>query len=157
EHTSAPLIRVAMEHAMRLMGQHFVMAESIDNALARAKENDKKGYLYSYDMLGEAARTEDDANRYFAACQQAVHTIGTQATCRDPKINPGISVKLSALHPRYEIAQQDTAFPILVERLLALTLRAQFYGMHLTVDAEEAERLDLSLDIIEAVFADPAL
>ena len=116
-----------------------------------------KGYLYSYDMLGEAARTEADAIRYHHAYADAISSLNSGATGTDIRRNPGISVKLSALHPRYEIAQKETMLPVMSERLLSLALAARHARMGLNIDAEEADRLDLSLDVIERVLADPEL
>ena len=113
-----------------------------------------KGYLYSYDMLGEAARTEADALRYFKAYQNAIAALAKHSTGEDIRFNPGISVKLSALHPRYEQAQKEAMLPVMAERLLALALAARDARMGLNIDAEEADRLDLSLDVIERVLAD---
>ena len=116
-----------------------------------------KGYLYSYDMLGEAARTEADAMRYHHAYADAISSLNSGSTGTDIRRNPGISVKLSALHPRYEIAQKETMLPVMSERLLALALAARHARMGLNIDAEEADRLDLSLDVIERVLAEPEL
>ncbi|MEO1223196.1 MAG: bifunctional proline dehydrogenase/L-glutamate gamma-semialdehyde dehydrogenase PutA [Pseudomonadota bacterium] len=145
-----PVIRAAMRHAMRIMGQQFVMGRTIAEAVKRAKEHEAQGYRYSYDMLGEAARTEADARHYFDAYQMAIAAIGKDAKDAGVINGPGISVKLSALHPRYETAQRQRCVPVLVERLLVLCRDAKNAEIGLCVDAEEADRLDLSLDIIEA-------
>ena len=116
-----------------------------------------KGYLYSYDMLGEAARTEADAIRYHHAYADAISSLNSGATGTDIRRNPGISVKLSAIHPRYEVAQKETMLPVMSERLLSLALAARHARMGLNIDAEEADRLDLSLDVIERVLADSEL
>lgn len=152
-----PVIRKAIVQAMRILGKQFVMEESIEKALKRAKEFEKKGYLYSYDMLGEAARTADDAEEYFQTYQQAIVAIGKNATHSDVSKNPGISVKLSALHPRYEFSQQDRVVTEISARLKTLALQAKAVNIGLTVDAEEANRLDISLDIIERVYCDGEL
>lgn len=157
ERSSAPVLRNATKQAMGLLGQQFVMGETIEEALRHAKSKEKQGYLFSYDMLGEAACTADDAERYFQAYQQAINKIGQAAKNKGVFAGPGISVKLSALHPRYEFAQRQRAIPEVTFRLRTLALQAKAENIGLTVDAEEAERLDLSLDIIAAVFCDPAL
>ena len=102
-----PVIRTAIARAMREMGRQFVLGETIQSAMTRAKEAEKQGFTYSYDMLGEAARTHADATRYFDAYMNAIRAIETACHHNDPTLNPGISVKLSALHPRYEEAQRD--------------------------------------------------
>ncbi len=151
-----PVIRQALTQGMRILGRQFVMGRTIDEALARAQEAEMRGYRYSYDMLGEAARTMADAERYFEAYAAAIDKIGAAAEGGDPFDRPGISVKLSALHPRYEFAQQDRVMAELVPRLRSLAVMAKDHGIGFTVDAEEADRLDISLDAIEAVLRDPA-
>ena len=119
---------------------------------------ERKGYRYSYDMLGEAARTARDAERYFDAYEAAIAAIGSAAAGRGPVESPGISVKLSALHPRYEMAQRKRVLDELVPRLVELRARRpRRSDIGFTIDAEEADRLDLSLDVIEAVLGDPSL
>lgn len=152
-----PVIRSAVTQAMRILGRQFVMGRTIEEALERARAQEKKGYRYSYDMLGEAAYTMADAGRYFRAYAEAIGAIGKAADGRGPIDAPGISIKLSALHPRYAFAQRGRALRELVPQLKALALDAKAADVGLTVDAEEAERLDLSLDIIEAVSGDPDL
>lgn len=152
-----PVVREAVNQAMRILGRQFVMGRTIDAALQRARPMEARGYRYSYDMLGEAARTMADAERYFEAYRAAIAAIGTAAGEKGVIEGPGISVKLSALHPRYEIAQAHRVMDELVPRLKALAQDAAAQGIGLTIDAEEAERLDLSLDAIEAVSGDPAL
>jgi len=152
-----PVIRAAVGRALKEMGRQFVLGETIAGAMRRAAELESRGYTYSYDMLGEAARTEADALRYLAAYQGAVAAVAKAATHGDIRRNPGISVKLSALHPRYEVAQADRVMDELVPRLRALALAAAHAGIGLNVDAEEADRLSLSLDVIEAALADRAL
>ncbi len=152
-----PVIRTAVSRAMKEMGRQFVLGEGINAAMTRAAGMEKKGFTYSYDMLGEAARTEADAKRYHLSYSRAISAIAI--ACNDPDIrkNPGISVKLSALHPRYEIAQEESVMRDLVPRLRALALLAKSAGMGLNVDAEEADRLALSLDVIDRVMGEPAL
>ncbi|MCG8546245.1 MAG: bifunctional proline dehydrogenase/L-glutamate gamma-semialdehyde dehydrogenase PutA, partial [Alphaproteobacteria bacterium] len=152
-----PVIREALVQAMRILGRQFVMGRTIAEALERAKDDRAKGYCHSFDMLGEAARTMADADRYFDAYAAAIESIGAAAAGQGPIDGPGISVKLSALHPRYEFAQRARILKELVPRLLELAKAAKATGIGLTVDAEEADRLDLSLDVMEAVFGDSAL
>ncbi len=152
-----PVIRSAVTQAMRILGRQFVMGRTIGEALDRARAKEKKGYRYSYDMLGEAARTMADAERYFRSYRNAIAAIGKVAAGRGPVGAPGISIKLSALHPRYSFSQRERAQRELVPQLKALALDAKAADIGLTVDAEEADRLDLSLDIIDAVSGDPAL
>ncbi|MGL4314292.1 MAG: bifunctional proline dehydrogenase/L-glutamate gamma-semialdehyde dehydrogenase PutA [Sphingomonas sp.] len=147
-----PFVRQAVGAAMRMMGEIFVMGRTIDEAMARMAKPDHAGFTASFDMLGEAARTKADAERYFRAYEQAIDAVGAQAAA-----GHSISVKLSALHPRYEVAQWDDCVPALTEMLEALATRAARHGIPLTVDAEESERLEMSLDIIGAVAALPAL
>ncbi|WP_020482507.1 bifunctional proline dehydrogenase/L-glutamate gamma-semialdehyde dehydrogenase PutA [Methylomonas sp. MK1] len=149
-----PLVRTAIKQAMQQMAQHFVIAEDITNAIAQAGRN--PAYRYSFDMLGEAALTEDDAERYFAAYRHAIVTLAESADA-DLFANPGISIKLSALYPRYEPLQHRYAVPAISSKLLALVKLARAANISVTVDAEEAERLDMSLDIFAAVFNDTAL
>jgi len=152
-----PVIRQAIKQAIRLMGRQFVMGQTIAEALSRAKSDEQKGYRYSYDMLGEAARTRDDAVRYFKAYEQAIVEIGAASGNKGVIAGPGISVKLSALHPRYEFAKAEQVKKELTPLLLQLALQAKVANIGLTVDAEEADRLQLSLDIIAAVFSAPEL
>ena len=152
-----PVIRTAVAAAMREMGEQFVLGRTIAEAVKRGKSMTAKGYLYSYDMLGEAARTEADAKRYFRAYRDAISSLDAGANAPDIRFNPGISVKLSALHPRYEQAQREAMLPVMSERLLELALAARHARMGLNIDAEEADRLDLSLDVIERVLADSEL
>ncbi|NIZ15327.1 bifunctional proline dehydrogenase/L-glutamate gamma-semialdehyde dehydrogenase PutA [Phaeobacter sp. HF9A] len=152
-----PVIRTAVGRAMKEMGRQFVLGESIESAMKRAAGMEAKGYTYSYDMLGEAARTEADASRYHLSYSRAISAIASACTSSDIRENPGISVKLSALHPRYEIAKEASVKQNLVPRLKALALLAKAARMGLNVDAEEADRLSLSLEVIEEVIADPAL
>ena len=155
-----PVIRKSMNYAMKIMGKQFVMGETIADATIRAATKEQQGYVYSYDMLGEGARTMADADRYLKSYQNAIDEIGKVATesgKNDPRRVPGISVKLSAIHPRYEFTHKSRVMDEIVPKLKALCLQAKSYNIGLTVDAEESERLDISLDIIEAVFTDTDL
>ncbi|MEM9552315.1 MAG: bifunctional proline dehydrogenase/L-glutamate gamma-semialdehyde dehydrogenase PutA, partial [Pseudomonadota bacterium] len=152
-----PVIRAAVARAMKEMGRQFVLGETISDAMARAEGMEARGYNYSYDMLGEAARTEADAARYQLAYSGAITAIADACHSADIRENPGISVKLSALHARYEVAQERRVMAELAPRLAALALLAKASNMGLNVDAEEADRLSLSLQVIETVMADPAL
>ena len=155
-----PVIRKSMNYAMKVMGKQFVMGETITAATERATDKEQKGYVYSYDMLGEGARSMKDAQRYLKAYQDAIDVIGKVAVAsgkNDPRKVPGISVKLSAIHPRYEFTHKARVMAEIVPKLKALCLQAKQYNIGLTVDAEESERLDISLDIIEAVFSDSDL
>lgn len=149
-----PVIRKAVRYAMKIMGTQFVMGHTIDGAIERAIETEAKGYTYSYDMLGEGARTMADADRYFDAYMTAIEAIGKAANNKGPQKSPGISIKLSAIHPRYEFSHRDRVLSEIIPRLKKLALKAKAYDIGFTVDAEEANRLDISLDVIEAVFAD---
>ena len=152
-----PVIRTAVQRAMKEMGRNFVLGETIDLALKRARELEAKSYTYSYDMLGEAARTEADARRYHLAYSAAITAIATAAATGDIRSNPGISVKLSALHPRYDVANRARVMEELVPRVRALAGLAKAAGLGFNIDAEEADRLALSLQVIEAVLSDPSL
>lgn len=157
EKTSEPIIRTAVGEMMKILGRQFILGENIQEALKRSVEHEKEGYRFSYDMLGEAARTAQDAQRYFEAYQHSIRAIGQHANERGYISGPGISVKLSALHPRYEFAKRERVVPQVIDKLRTLVLQAKEVGIALTVDAEEADRLDLSMDILEAIFLDPAL
>jgi RHH-type proline utilization regulon transcriptional repressor/proline dehydrogenase/delta 1-pyrroline-5-carboxylate dehydrogenase len=152
-----PVIRTAVSRAMKEMGRNFVLGETIDLAMDRATELEAKGYTYSYDMLGEAARTEGDARRYHLSYSRAITAIARAAKGNDIRTNPGISVKLSALHPRYEVAKRERVMEELVPRVRALASLAKAAGLGFNIDAEEADRLALSLEVIEATLSDPAL
>jgi RHH-type proline utilization regulon transcriptional repressor/proline dehydrogenase/delta 1-pyrroline-5-carboxylate dehydrogenase len=152
-----PVVREAVNYAMRVLGRQFVMGRTIEDALDNARALESRGYLYSYDMLGEAARTRHAAERYFEAYKHAITAIGRSASKDAIADRPGISVKLSALHPRYEAGKAERLQEELVALVLALARQAASAGIGLTIDAEEAERLDLSLDVVEAVAADPQL
>lgn len=155
--TGEPVIRKAVEHGMRIMSKQFVMGRTIEEAVKRAESNEKMGYRYSYDMLGEAACTEEDTQFYFKAYSKSIQAVGQAAQGAGPVKGPGISVKLSALHPRYELAKRDRVLKELVPKLLDLAVLAKQANIAMTIDAEEANRLDLSLDVIERVYLDPAL
>ncbi|GHD56519.1 trifunctional transcriptional regulator/proline dehydrogenase/L-glutamate gamma-semialdehyde dehydrogenase [Jeongeupia chitinilytica] len=152
-----PLIRKGVDMAMRLMGEQFVTGETIADALANSRKFEAKGFRYSYDMLGEAATTEEDAQRYYASYEQSIHAIGKAANGRGIYEGPGISIKLSALHPRYSRAQQERVMSELLPRVKALALLARRYDIGLNIDAEEADRLELSLDLLEALCFDADL
>ena len=147
-----PFVRQAVGAAMRLMGEIFVMGRNIDEAIRRMEKSENAGFTASFDMLGEAARTFPDAERYFAAYEDAIRAVGRVA-----ERGHSISVKLSALHPRYEVAQYDRCVPSLIGQVEALAVLAKESGIGFTIDAEESERLDMSLDIIEAAAALPSL
>ena len=152
------VVRMASDKAMRIMSKQFVMGRTISEALKRAKKKEAEGYRYSYDMLGEAALTSADAERYFQAYSKAIEAIGQEANSTpNMYAKPGISIKLSALHPRYQEAQHERVLIELTPKLLHLSQLAKQYSIGLTIDAEESERLELSMDVIEAVFQDPSL
>ena len=153
----APAVRTGVRQAMRFMGHQFVLGETIAAALKRAKENEAKGALHSYDMLGEGAKTQADADRYAKSYADAIDAIGRAAGNRPLPHRPGISVKLSALHPRYEPRNRQAVIAELVPVLADLAKRAKGFDLNFTVDAEEQDRLELSLAVIEAAFADETL
>jgi RHH-type proline utilization regulon transcriptional repressor/proline dehydrogenase/delta 1-pyrroline-5-carboxylate dehydrogenase len=152
-----PAVRAATRQAMRLMGSHFVLGETIETALARAEPDSAGGPRYSFDMLGEGARTAADADRYFDSYARAIEAIGRSADDRPLPDRPGISVKLSALHPRFEPTSRERVMTELVPRLIDLARRAKAFDLNFTVDAEEADRLELSLEVIAAAFRDASL
>ena len=149
-----PLIRKGVEFAMELLGRQFVMGETIESALDRSKSRVAGGYTHSFDMLGEAALTSADAERYYRAYEQAIHAIGLASAGRGVYCGPGISVKLSALHPRYSRAQQNRVSNELLPRLKSLMQLARRHDIGLNIDAEEADRLELSLDLLDALAFD---
>ena len=150
-----PLIRVALKQAMQQLAYQFVIAETIEKALVQAdKEQD---YLYSFDMLGEAALTANDAERYLNAYAQAIEVLAEHAKYNNPYQNPGISIKLSALCPRYEPLQHKQAVQQISHKLLYLAKKARAANITTTIDAEESERLGMSLDIFDQVISDPSL
>jgi RHH-type proline utilization regulon transcriptional repressor/proline dehydrogenase/delta 1-pyrroline-5-carboxylate dehydrogenase len=151
----APLIRRATDLAIRLLGRQFVTGETIAEALDHARAREKRGYRFSYDMLGEAAMTSADADRYLRSYIEAILAIGQASAGRGIEDGPGISIKLSALHPRYLRAQRERVMAELLPRVKSLLLLARTYDIGLNIDAEETDRLDLSLDILEALATDP--
>ncbi|HAF55085.1 MAG TPA: bifunctional proline dehydrogenase/L-glutamate gamma-semialdehyde dehydrogenase [Thauera sp.] len=151
-----PLVRTAVGQSMKILGRQFVLGQTIEEGMKNAREIEKQGYTYSYDMLGEAARTDEDAVRYHAAYARAITAIAGQAK-GDVRSSPGISVKLSALHPRYESTHRDQVIAELVPRALDLAKQAAKANIGFNIDAEEQDRLDLSLDVIEALLSDPGL
>ncbi|WBU62175.1 bifunctional proline dehydrogenase/L-glutamate gamma-semialdehyde dehydrogenase PutA [Paracoccus albus] len=152
-----PVIRTAVTRAMREMGRQFVLGQTIGAALDRAKGMEEQGYSYSYDMLGEAAMTRADADRYAREYAAAIRAISASCTKGSVRENPGISIKLSALHPRYEVAQEDAVLAELVPVVLELAQAAKAANMGMNIDAEEQDRLVLSLKVIKAVLSDPSL
>jgi RHH-type proline utilization regulon transcriptional repressor/proline dehydrogenase/delta 1-pyrroline-5-carboxylate dehydrogenase len=152
-----PVIRRGVDVAMRMMGEQFVTGQTIAEALRRSREREARGYGFSYDMLGEAAATAEDAARYLADYEQAIHAIGAASAGRGVYAGPGISIKLSALHPRYARAQAGRVMAELLPRVRALALLARRYDIGFNIDAEEADRLELSLDLLQSLAEDPAL
>ncbi|WP_255424811.1 trifunctional transcriptional regulator/proline dehydrogenase/L-glutamate gamma-semialdehyde dehydrogenase [Acidovorax sp. FJL06] len=152
-----PLIRKGVDMAMRMMGEQFVTGETIDEALHNARTMEAEGFRYSYDMLGEAALTSEDAKRYYASYEQAIHAIGKASAGRGIYEGPGISIKLSALHPRYSRAQFGRVMDELYPLVLRLTALAKQYDIGLNIDAEETDRLELSLDLLERLCHEPTL
>ncbi len=153
-----PFVRGAIRQAMKIMAEQFIVGETIERAVERAAEREALGYRFSYDMLGEAARTAADAERYFAAYETAIDAVGRAA---DPataiEARPGVSIKLSALHPRYEVVQVRRVLGELAPRLEALAEQAAAAGIPVTIDAEESERLELSLELFAGLARAPAL
>lgn len=152
-----PTIRQAVGHAMKILGHQFVMGQTIEEALQRAQVNEEKGYRHSYDMLGEGAKTAADADRYFEAYRQSIDAIGNGRNSGDIFTQPSLSIKLSALHPRFEIALKERLFTELLSRIIDLCRAAKAKDIALTIDAEESERLELSLELIKATAEDPSL
>lgn len=152
-----PVIRAAVAQSMKILGHQFVLGRDIQEARDRARAMEAKGYTYSYDMLGEAAHTAHDAQRYFMAYSKAIAALSEVCGHADIRDNPGISVKLSALHPRYEFAKRGRVLDELAPRVASLMHLAKNANMGFNIDAEEADRLDLSLDIVEAVLSNPDL
>jgi RHH-type proline utilization regulon transcriptional repressor/proline dehydrogenase/delta 1-pyrroline-5-carboxylate dehydrogenase len=150
-----PALRAAIRQAMRLIGSHFVLGQTIEDALARARRHGE--FRYSFDMLGEGARSTADAEKYFDAYAAAIEAIGASAGNAASPARPGISVKLTALHPRFEAISRERVLAEVPPRLLALARRAKAHGLQFTIDAEEADRLELSLAVIGAVLGDPSL
>ncbi|HEX4298518.1 MAG TPA: proline dehydrogenase family protein, partial [Devosia sp.] len=152
-----PIVRVGVDMAMRLMGEQFVTGQTIAEALANSQRMERRGFSYSYDMLGEAAATAADAARYRQSYRDAIAAIGAASAGRGPYAGPGISIKLSALHPRYRRSQRDRVLAELLPVVRELALQAGGHDIGLNIDAEESDRLDLSLDLLEALCLDPAL
>lgn len=152
-----PLIRRGMDLAMRMMGEQFVTGQTIGEALVNARTREAQGFRYSFDMLGEAAMTADDARRYRRAYEDAIDAIGTASSGRGAHDGPGISIKLSALHPRYARSQHERVQAELAPALVDLCARARHHGIGLNIDAEEADRLELSLDLLERLAFERAL
>ena len=152
-----PIIRAGVDVAMRLMGEQFVTGRTIDEALNASRDREARGFTFSYDMLGEAATTAEDAARYLAEYERAVRAIGRASGKRGIYEGPGVSIKLSALHPRYQRMKRARVMGELLPRIKTLAALAKSYDIGLNIDAEEADRLDLSLDILEALSLDPDL
>ena len=152
-----PIIRTGVDVAMRMMGEQFVTGQTIKEALEKARKMEAKGFQYSYDMLGEAAATAADADRYYKDYETAINAIGKANAGRGPYAGPGISIKLSALHPRYERTKYERVMAELLPRLIKLAVLAKSYNIGLNIDAEEMRRLELSLDLMEAMSFDPQL
>lgn len=151
------VLRAATRQAIRALSSQFVFAETLGKALKRAKVYGRNGYLFSFDMLGEAARTLGDAQKYYQAYSDALDSVIASATSDDPRCNHGISIKLSALHPRYEFGQAEWVVPEITALLKPLAIKARQANIQITIDAEEAERLDISMDVLSALIALPEL
>lgn len=156
QRSSEPLMRAMLRHAMRILGRQFVMGRNIESALERARIDEERGFRHSYDMLGEAARTRADSERYHQAYLSAIAAIGKVAK-GGPIVSPGISIKLSALHPRYEFAQGTRVRKELLPRLLELCEAARDANIGLTIDAEEADRLEPSLLLLRELMQSTSL
>ena len=154
---SEPVIRTAVAQAMKILGHQFVLGESIEAALKKASSAERRGYRHSYDMLGEGAKTSEDAERYYKSYQNALDAIATYRNDQDIYGQPSISVKLSAIHPRYELLQKERVFAELYPKILTLCLAAKKHDIALTIDAEESDRLELSLDLIEKLCQESGL
>lgn len=152
-----PVIRSAVRRAMKELGHQFVLGRDIQEAIRRGTKQEADGYTYSYDMLGEAALTQRDADDFYVSYREAIDQISVKSVHPEIRDNPGISIKLSALHPRYEVSQKQRVMEELVPRVLTLAIAAKEANMGLNIDAEEADRLELSLDVIEAVLSSPTL
>lgn len=151
-----PVIRKAVREAIKLLSKHFVLGRTINEAIKRSQNTLKEGFRYSYDMLGEVARTRVDADRYYDSYFQAISTLGKSYSSENIYERPSISVKLSALYPRYEFKKRELVVPFLINRAKELALHAKQQKIGMTIDAEEADRLDISLDIFESLFKDKA-
>jgi len=154
---SEGVIRSSVRQAMKILGRQFVMGETIAEAQTRAKKQERMGYRFSYDMLGEAAKTEKDALYYLEEYRSAIHAIGKAAAGRGPVSTSGISIKLSALYPRYEIKQYEKVHDVLYARTKVLCKMAKDYDINLTIDAEEADRFEINLSLFERLAVDPEL
>ena len=152
-----PVVRAAVRQAMKIMGQQYVLGRSIETALERGRRENAEGTRFSFDMLGEGARTMKDADRYFDAYMDAIREIGKRETRDDVITANGISIKLSALHPRYHYVQKPRVMGEMLPRIRQLALEAKAYGLGFTIDAEEADRMDISLDLFESLARDPGL
>ncbi len=152
-----PIVRFCVRCAAKFAGNRFVHASTIEQAIKKSASMERQGYAYSYDMLGEAALTEAEASRYFDDYKNAVKSLQPRCLDTDFRRNPGISIKLSALHPRYELTQRDRVISELVEKVTILARMAKSANIGVNVDAEEADRLELSLELIERVLRDPEL
>ncbi|MCF6215292.1 MAG: bifunctional proline dehydrogenase/L-glutamate gamma-semialdehyde dehydrogenase PutA [Emcibacter sp.] len=152
-----PIIRGAVMQAMRIMGGQYVLGRTIGEAAKRGQKENRPDTRFSFDMLGEGARTLEDAAQYFSAYRQAIEKIGKDNAAENIYEAPGISVKFSALHPRYEFAQAEIVMGEIYPKIRRLALAAKKYGLGFTIDAEEADRLDISLDIFENLARDPEL
>ncbi len=150
-----PLVRQAVSHAMKILSKQFVMGRSIKEALKRAKDQERMGYRYSYDMLGEAAFTQDDADTYFEAYQTAIETVAKQNSIDNPIDGPGISIKLSALHPRYEYLKKERVLEQMLPRVMTLVIKAKEANINLTFDSEEAHTSGLLMEVFAKVAAHP--
>ncbi len=153
---SEPVVRQAMNQAMKIMGKQFVLGRSIAEALTNSRKNREAGFTYSYDMLGEAALTDKDAEKYLAAYSQAIKAVGSDSLASDKSPRPTISIKLSALHPRYEKLQEQRVMHELGDRMLALITLARDLDVGITIDAEEMDRLEISLTLFERLYTDTA-
>jgi RHH-type transcriptional regulator, proline utilization regulon repressor / proline dehydrogenase / delta 1-pyrroline-5-carboxylate dehydrogenase len=154
---SEGVIRNSVRQAMKILGRQFVMGETIEEAQTRAKKQERIGYRFSYDMLGEAARTEKDALYYLEEYKDAIHAIGKAAGGRGPVATSGISIKLSALYPRYEVRQYEKVHDVLYERTKLLCQMAKDYDINLNIDAEEADRFEINLSLFERLAMDTDL
>ncbi|GAB5488341.1 MAG: bifunctional proline dehydrogenase/L-glutamate gamma-semialdehyde dehydrogenase PutA [Parasphingorhabdus sp.] len=150
-------LRFVTRKAIRVLSSQFVFAETLDSALKRGKFYGRDGYLFSFDMLGEAARTRADAGKYYQAYSDALDKVAASANSNDPRHNHGISIKLSALHPRYEFGHAASVVPEITAMLKPLAIKARKADVQITIDAEEAERLDISMDVLSALIALPEL
>jgi RHH-type proline utilization regulon transcriptional repressor/proline dehydrogenase/delta 1-pyrroline-5-carboxylate dehydrogenase len=151
------VVRAGVAYAMRMLGKQFVTGQTIEEAIGVAKGRESGGYRYTYDMLGEAALTDEDAQAYFESYRHAIEAIGKEAKGQGPIDGPGVSVKISGLHPRYELAQRDRVLSEMYPRLLQLAQTAKKYGIGFHLDQEESARFDLTLEMLERLCAEPSL